>query len=74
MILAIIILEKQGKGIGSFLLRSVENKFQGVKKFELFTGHLSTRNLSMYQNRGYKEFKREKLSDSSELVFLEKIS
>lgn len=66
--------EKQGQGIGSYLLSSVEEKFQNIGRFELFTGHLSSRNLTMYKNRGYKEFKREKLSENSELIFLEKIT
>lgn len=62
----------QGKGIGSFLLQSAEKEFQSIGKYELFTGHLSTKNLSMYKNRGYKEFKREKLNDVTELIYLKK--
>ena len=62
----------QGQGIGSRLLESIEDKFPKVKRFELFTGARSKHNLGLYERRGYRECRRELLSDHLSLVFLEK--
>jgi len=63
----------QGRGIGASLLRAVEQGLPQVRRFELFTGNQSTRNLSLYQRMGYVPFREERLSDEVALVFLEKI-
>lgn len=43
-----------GRGLGRFLLGWVEqHRPEGVTRFELFTGALSTRNLRLYGNAGY---------------------
>ncbi len=40
--------------------------------FELFTGHLSGKNLYLYEKSGYREFRRERVSVNLELIYLEK--
>ncbi|MBN1117715.1 MAG: GNAT family N-acetyltransferase [Bacteroidales bacterium] len=63
---------QQGKGYGKKLLQAIEEKFNQVKRYELFTGAKSKRNLSLYTNAGYKAFKTE-MQDIIEIVYLEKI-
>jgi ribosomal protein S18 acetylase RimI-like enzyme len=64
----------QNQGIGSKLLREIEYAFSQAERYELFTGHKSTRNLYFYSKYGYQEFRREKINEKLELVFLEKLS
>ena len=64
----------QNQGIGTKLLSEIERRFEYVKRFELFTGYKSKKNLYLYNKFGYKEFRRDKISDTLTLVFLEKIS
>jgi ribosomal protein S18 acetylase RimI-like enzyme len=64
--------ELQGKGIGSALLKEIENYFRNSSRFELFTGHSSAENLHLYERHGYIPFKSESLCDSVSLVFMEK--
>ena len=63
----------QGQGIGRRLLEAVEEAFRGVRRYELFTGHRSERNLRLYDRAGYVEFRRERQSENIELIYLEKI-
>jgi GNAT superfamily N-acetyltransferase len=62
----------QNQGIGYALLSYIESRNNSVKRFELFTGHRSARNLYLYGKLGYREYKLEKASDHLTLVFLEK--
>ncbi len=62
----------QNRGIGSRLLREIEAHFPSAKRFELFTGERSERNLHLYQKSGYRIFKREPLNGRTMLVYLEK--
>ena len=63
----------QGRGIGGLLLTSVEGRAPAaVDRYALFTGHLSTANIRLYERRGYRETRRERLSPAVELVHLEK--
>jgi len=62
----------QGRGIGRSLMAEVEGRFPLAERFELFTGHRSERNLSLYQRLGYREFRRQTVSDGLTLVFLDK--
>lgn len=62
----------QNQGIGARLMGEIEETFSQAKRYELFTGHLSERNLYFYQKQGYKIFKREKITEDLTLVFLEK--
>jgi ribosomal protein S18 acetylase RimI-like enzyme len=62
----------QGHGIGSNLVRKMESRLAGVKRFEAFTGHKSQRNLHLYRKLGYEPFRREPFSKTVEWVYLEK--
>ena len=63
--------EYQNKGIGKKLMAAVEKCFK-VVRYELFTGHLSEKNLALYEKLGYKRFREEKINDGLEFVYLEK--
>ncbi|UCD51977.1 MAG: GNAT family N-acetyltransferase [Phycisphaerales bacterium] len=65
--------EHQGRGFGSALLAAIEETFVPVRRFELFTGHKSERNLGLYARRGYVEFRRQREDDAVTLVFMEKL-
>jgi ribosomal protein S18 acetylase RimI-like enzyme len=64
--------EHQGRGLGSALLAAIEDAFAHVRRFELFTGHKSLRNLGLYARRGYVEFRRQPDGDAVTLIFMEK--
>ncbi len=61
----------QHQGIGRRLLNTMEALHPGMR-FELFTGHLSTRNLDLYGKMGYKPFKTVRIQERESLVYLEK--
>jgi ribosomal protein S18 acetylase RimI-like enzyme len=63
--------EYQNKGIGSSLINKVEESFEN-KRFEIFTGHKSEKNIYLYQKMGYMIFKKEKLTDDIDMVYLAK--
>jgi ribosomal protein S18 acetylase RimI-like enzyme len=62
----------QNQGIGTLLMHEIERRFGYAKRFELFTGHLSKRNMYIYQKLGYLAFNREKVNKNLELVYMEK--
>ena len=61
----------QNKGLGTKLLKTIETYFEN-KIFELYTSNKSEKNLNLYKKYGYTEFKREKVSEDFEFVFMEK--
>lgn len=61
----------QNKGIGSSLIKKVEETYHN-KRYEIFTGHRSEKNLYLYQKIGYMIFKKEKLTDDIDMVYLAK--
>jgi predicted N-acetyltransferase YhbS len=63
----------QNQGIGTRLMNEIEHAFSHAARFELFTGHLSERNLYLSQKLGYRPFKQERISDALTLVYLEKV-
>ncbi|MGY6650476.1 GNAT family N-acetyltransferase [Wenyingzhuangia sp. IMCC45574] len=63
----------RNKGLGTKLMNQIESEFDNVNRFELFTGHKSIRNLSLYKKLGYSEFRKQRISENLELVFLEKM-
>jgi GNAT superfamily N-acetyltransferase len=66
-------LKLQNRGIGTLLMKAVEQYFVlEVKRYELFTGHKSIGNLHLYQKLGYWEFKRIHINDALAMVFMEK--
>ena len=64
----------QNQGIGTKMMNETERFFKNYKRFEIFTGHKSKRNIYLYQKLGYRIFMTEKITDNLELVYLEKIS
>lgn len=63
--------ELQNQGIGKQLIRQMESSFPGYR-FELFTSLRSVKNLALYQKEGYLPFKKDRLTDKVELIYLEK--
>lgn len=63
---------QQNRGLGTKLMREIEGRFPDARRFELFTGHLSTRNLYLYQKLGYRPVRRDQVSERLTMVFLEK--
>jgi ribosomal protein S18 acetylase RimI-like enzyme len=51
--------EWQGQGIGSTLLRHVEQRFPHVECFTLFTGYQSKRNIHFYERLGYRRHRQQ---------------
>lgn len=66
--------DHQNQGIGTQLLLAAENQYPYAKRYELFTGHRSEKNLHLYKKHGYTLFKIEVVSDTLTLVFLEKFN
>ena len=64
----------QDQGIGTLLLKTIESNFPEVKRYELFTGEKSEKNLYLYQKLGYQVYKTEKLNEVVNIHYLEKIS
>lgn len=62
----------QNLGIAKKLMLAVEKKFSGVRRYELFTGHRSEKNLALYTKLGYREFERKPQSAKVMLICLEK--
>ena len=62
----------QRRGLGTRLMRAIEERFAACDRFELFTGHLSKGNLRLYQRLGYTTFREESVSARLRLVHLEK--
>lgn len=64
--------DSQGRGLGQRLLDELEGRFPEAERYELFTGHLDSKNLRIYDKCGYREFRREPQHDRLTLVYLEK--
>lgn len=66
--------DMQNRGIGTEIMREIENRYSDrVRRYELSTGHKSVRNLHLYDKLGYKKIRREPLTDTCELIVMEKI-
>jgi GNAT superfamily N-acetyltransferase len=61
----------QGKGIGTKLLKTMEEDHKGLRK-ELFTSDLSEKNVKLYEKNGYKKFQTKSVSGGLNLIYLEK--
>jgi ribosomal protein S18 acetylase RimI-like enzyme len=62
----------QGQGIGTALMGKIESCFSQVRRFELFTGQKSYRNIHFYEHLGYKLFRSQKVDETLSFVFMEK--
>ena len=63
--------EYQNQGLGKSLLSSIESEFQG-RRFELYTGFKSEKNIAVYKKSGYRVFKTERISPDLSFVYMEK--
>jgi len=64
--------EKQNRGIGKKLIKSIEEYFGDCNKYSLFTGKDSLKNLYVYESLGYKRIREEKVNDKLIFIYLEK--
>ena len=62
----------QNRGIGTLLIKEIERRFHAARRYELFTGEKSERNLYLYQKLGYRKFHTERATDRVAIVYLEK--
>ncbi len=62
----------QNRGIGKQLMFALEKKFSTVRRYELYTGHKSEKNLAFYAKLGYREFGRKSQSANVMLIMMEK--
>ncbi len=62
----------QKLGIGTSLIKEVEDSFKDINRFELFAGTMSESNILLYEKLGYKKFKTEKYTEKADIVYLEK--
>ncbi len=62
----------QNQGLGKKLLRKLEKIFDKSKRYELYSGYKSEKNLYFYKKNGYRPFKEEILNENVKLIFLEK--
>ena len=64
----------QRRGMGTKLLKRIEELFPTASRFELFTGHRSESNIRLYSKLGYRIFKREPMTERLTFVYMEKRS
>ncbi|MFD0710865.1 GNAT family N-acetyltransferase [Paenibacillus sp. GCM10027626] len=62
----------QNRGIGKQLMRELESYFNAARRYDLFTGHRSEKNLQLYMKQGYTPFKTTVIDDNLSLVYLYK--
>ncbi len=62
----------QGRGIGTRLMKAIEEHCSHARVYELFTGDKSHSNLSLYRRLGYVRTRTQRLSDRVSLVYMEK--
>ena len=62
----------QGRGYAQQLVAAIEKTFPQCRRFEIFTGHRSERNLHLYGKQGYTRFKSDPSSPQVEWVYMEK--
>jgi ribosomal protein S18 acetylase RimI-like enzyme len=62
----------QNKGIGKMLMRAIEEKFRDVRRYDLYTGHKSEKNLALYEKLGYRKFGEKPEGNNLTLIYMEK--
>jgi GNAT superfamily N-acetyltransferase len=62
----------QSRGVGQGLMLAIQHYFPQAGRFELFTGYKSEKNLYLYHKLGYREIRRQAVSETLTLVFLQK--
>jgi ribosomal protein S18 acetylase RimI-like enzyme len=63
----------QRRGIGSALLAHAEFAFPNARRYELFTGSRSMKNIALYEKHGYVRCREEPLSEAVSLVYMQKL-
>lgn len=58
-----VVPDRQGRGIGSVLLRTSETAFPEAREMRLFTGENSTANIRLYERNGYVETERTSIGE-----------
>ena len=64
--------EFQNKKIGQTLMSAIEKKLNDCRKYKLFTGFKSKKNLILFDKLGYIEVERQFIHDNLTLIYLEK--
>jgi ribosomal protein S18 acetylase RimI-like enzyme len=64
----------QGRGFGKMLMGEIEKSFPDAKRFELYTGYKSERNLHLYGKLGYRAFKLHRVSDNLSFTYMDKLN
>jgi ribosomal protein S18 acetylase RimI-like enzyme len=62
----------ENRGIGTQLMHEIERHFAQARRYEIFTGEKSERNIRLYQKLGYQIFRTQRLTDKVTLVYMEK--
>ncbi|MDR0792516.1 MAG: GNAT family N-acetyltransferase [Chitinophagaceae bacterium] len=62
----------QNNQLGQLMMKAIENYFDRCKKYELFTGHKSEKNLYLYKKIGYTKFSKKIVNENLTLIFLRK--
>lgn len=65
--------DQRCQGIGTALMLEVEARFPEARRFELFTGSRSVRNLGLYGTLEYVPFREQEVSPTLTLIYLEKL-
>ncbi|MDR3588553.1 MAG: GNAT family N-acetyltransferase [Negativicutes bacterium] len=65
--------EFRKQGLGARLVTEMEACFATSDRYELFTGHKSEKNISLYKKLGYTIFKTEAASSLLCFIYLEKV-
>jgi ribosomal protein S18 acetylase RimI-like enzyme len=66
-----VLPDSQNQGLGRKLLQAIEKEFQD-RRYELFTGDKSIRNIALYKKCGYAVFKKEEVAPGLVMVYMEK--
>lgn len=64
-----VVPDRQGQGVGRFLLGEAEMAFPQAREMQLFTGEHSTSNIRLYERSGYVETSRTAVGDYSLVHF-----
>ncbi len=62
----------RNRGLGRLLMGSIEARFPNARKYRLFTGYKSVRNIALYEKLGYRIVEPPASTSGVGLVFLEK--
>ncbi|TYP74803.1 acetyltransferase (GNAT) family protein [Paenibacillus methanolicus] len=62
----------QNRGIGKRLMASMEAAWREAKRFELFTGDRSEKNMRLYEKLGYRVCRTRQVHEGLTLVYMEK--